>query len=173
MAKVGTCRNDGGHHGPLEADGYCSQACREAALHRQVEEIRAGIAARQAWIREELAGLDPLAARWRLRGDPPAEEAAELERGYQHLTVAHGYLERHQDWELLERLLTAVDQACAGHHWHREGRKDRFTLTVGPPDADRVVTRLAELARASPRKRPPAAAGAGLIARLKYPRERW
>jgi hypothetical protein len=56
MGEVGTCRNDCGHHGPLEADGYCSQACREAALHRQVEEIRAAIAARQAWIREELAG---------------------------------------------------------------------------------------------------------------------
>jgi hypothetical protein len=87
--------------------------------------------------------------------------------------VVHGYLERHQDWELLERLLTAVDQACAGHHWHREGRKDRLTLTVGPPDADRVVTRLAELARALAEE---AAAGGGWrwqVARLKYPRERW
>lgn len=173
MGEVGTCRNDCGHHGPLEADGYCSQACREAALHRQVEEIRAAIAARQAWIREELAGLDPLAARRRLGEILQAEEAAELERGYRHLTVVHGYLERHEDWELLERLLTAVDQACAGHHWHREGRKDRFTLTVGPPDADRVVTRLAELARALAEE---AAAGGGWrwqVALLKYPRERW
>lgn len=173
MGEVGTCRNECGNHRPLLPDGYCSQACREAALHRQVEEIRAAIAARQAWIREELAGLDPLAARRRLGEILQAEEAAELERGYRHLTVVHGYLERHEDWELLERLLTAVDQACAGHHWHREGRKDRFTLTVGPPDADRVVTRLAELARALAEE---AAAGGGWrwqVARLKDPRERW
>lgn len=98
------------------------------------------------------ARSSPASTRWPPGGGSgeilQAEEAAELERGYRHLTVVHGYLERHEDWELLERLLTAVDQACAGHHWHREGRKDRFTLTVGPPDADRVVTRLAELARA-------------------------
>ena len=135
MGEVGTCRNDCGNHRPLLPDGYCSQACREAALHRQAKEIRAGITAREAWIREELAGLDPLAAR--------------------------------------RRLLTAVDQACAGHHWHREGRKDRFTLTVGPPDADRVVTRLAELARALAEE---AAAGGGWrwqVALLKYRRKRW
>jgi hypothetical protein len=123
------------------------------------------------------ARSSPASTRWPPGGGSgeilQAEEAAELERGYRHLTVVHGYLERHEDWELLERLLTAVDQACAGHHWHREGRKDRFTLTVGPPDADRVVTRLAELARALAEE---AAVGGGWrwqVARLEYPRERW
>lgn len=173
MGEVGTCRNDCGNHRPLLPDGSCSQACREAALHRQVEEIRAAIAACQAWIRES----SPASTRWPPGGGSgeilQAEEAAELERGYRHLTVVHGYLERHEDWELLERLLTAIDQACAGHHWHREGRKDRFTPTVGPPDADRVVTRLDELARALAEE---AAADGGWrwqVARLKYRRKRW
>jgi hypothetical protein len=173
MGEVGTCRNECGQHGPLEPDGYCSQTCREAALHRQVEEIRAAIAAREAWIREELAGLDPMAAHQRLQEILQAEEAAELERGYRHLTVVHGYLEGDQDWELLERLLAVADEACAGHEWHRQGRKDRFTLTVGPPDADRVVARLAELVRALAAE---AAASGGWrwqVALLKYPRERW
>ena len=122
MGEVGTCWNECGNHRPLLPDGYCSQACREAALHRQVEEIRAGIAA----ARHGSARSSPASTRWPPDGGSgeilQAEEAAELERGYRHPTVVHGYLERHEDWELLERLLTAVDQACAGHHWHREGR---------------------------------------------------
>jgi hypothetical protein len=146
--------------------------CREAALHRQVEEIRAAIAARQAWIREELAGLDPLAAR-RLGEILQAEEAAELERGYWHLMVVHGYLERHEDWELLERLLTAVDQACAGPPLAPGRPQGPLHPDGRPPDADRVVTRLAELARALAEE---AAVGGGRrwqVALLKYRRERW
>ena len=173
MGEVGTCRNECGQHGPLEPDGYCSQACRDAALHRQVEEIRAAIAARQTWLREELAGLDPMAAHQRLQEILQAEEAAELERGYRHLTVIHGYLEREQDWELLERLLETMRGACVGRDAHCSTQKHRLTLTLGPPDDDLIVARLAELAHELGAE---AAAGGGWrwqVALLKYPRERW
>jgi len=80
VPEIGVCRNEAcGRHGPLQPDGYCSQACREAvAVRRQVEAIRAGMAARDAWIREQLAGLAPLAAAERLLEILQAEEAQEL-----------------------------------------------------------------------------------------------
>jgi hypothetical protein len=169
MDETGICGGCG-QLGPLQPNGYCSEPCRqEAAL---LESIRAGLAAREAWLREELAGLDPIAAHRRLWEILRAEEAAELAKGYRHLTVVHSYLERDRDWELLERLLTAIGEACVGHEWHRQGRKDRLTLTIGPPDADHVVTGLAELARKLGAE---AAAGGGWrwqVALLKYPRER-
>jgi hypothetical protein len=170
MHEEGICRNEGcGRPGPLLEDGCCSQACSEAAAVREhLERARA----REAWIRQQLAGLDPVAAGQRLEEIFQAEEAAELAAGCRHLSVIHGYLERAEDWKLLERLIAAIAGACVGHRWHRTGRNDRLTLTVGPPNADRVVAGLAELARELAEE---AAAGGGYrwqVALLKYPRER-
>jgi hypothetical protein len=75
--------------------------------------------------------------------------------------------------KLLERLLEAMRSACVGRNAHRTGQKHRLTLTVGPPDADQVVTQLATLARELAEE---AAAGGGWrwqVALLKYPREQW
>jgi hypothetical protein len=170
MREEGICRNEGcGRPGPLLEDGCCSQACREAVAVRE-HIVRAR--AREVWIRQQLAGLDPVAAARRLGEILQAEEVAELAAGSRHLSVIHGYLERAEDWELLERLVAAIEAACVGHRWHRTGRNDRLTLTVGPPDADRVVAGLAELARELAEE---AAAGGGYrwqVALLKYPRER-
>ncbi len=171
MREEGICRNQGcGRPGPLLEDGCCSQACREAiAVREHIQRARA----QQAWIRQQLAGLDPVAASQRLEEILRDEEAAELAAGCRHLSVIHGDLARAEDWELLERLITAIEAACAGRRWRRTGRNDRLTLTVGPPDADRVVAGLAELARELAEE---AAAGGGWrwqVALLKYPRERW
>src|SRR6266542_2648242 len=171
MREEGTCRNeDCRQPGPLLEDGCCSQVCSEAVAVRElIERARA----RGAWIRQQLAGLDPVAASQRLKEILQAEEAAELAAGCRHLTVIHGDLERAEDWELLERLIEVIEAACAGRRWRRTGRNDRLTLTVGPPDADRVVAGLAELARELAEE---AAVGGGWrwqVALLKYPRERW
>lgn len=170
MDEARICRNQGcGRPGPLLVDGCCSQACSEAVAVRELIE-RARV--RGAWIRRQLAGRSPVAALRRLQEILEAEEAAELATGCRHLTVIHGYLERHEDWELLERLLTAIRTTCAGHRWHRAGRNDRLTLTVGPPGADRIVTSLAELARELAAE---AAAGGGYpwqVFLLKNPQER-
>jgi hypothetical protein len=172
MGEVDTCRREGcGRPGPLREDGFCSETC--AQEHTLLERIRAGIAAREAWIREQLAGLSPEAAAERLGEILRTEEAIELAGGYRHLTVVHGYLERDKDWELLERLLDAMRAACAGRDAHHSSQKHRLTLTVGPPDADLVVGRLATLARKLAAE---AAADGGWrwqVAQLKYPRERW
>ncbi len=170
MREEGTCRNeDCRQPGPLLEDGCCSQVCSEAVAVRElIERARA----RGAWIRQQLAGLDPVAASQRLKEILQAEEAAELAAGCRHLTVIHGYLERDEDWELLERLLKAIRTACAGHRCPRTSRSDRLTLTVGPPNADRIVTSLAELARELGAE---AAASGGYrwqVALLKFPRER-
>lgn len=166
MREEGICRNEGcGRPGPLLEDGCCSHACSEAAAVRDAR-------AREGWIRQQLAGRDPVAAAQRLEEIFQAEEAAELASGCRHLSVIHGYLERAEDWDLLERLLAAIQDACGGHRWHRTGRSDRLTLTVGPPNADRVVAGLAELARGLAEE---AAAGGGYrwqVALLKYPRGR-
>jgi hypothetical protein len=169
MHEEGICRNEGcGRPGPLLEDGCCSQACSEAtAVREHIQRARD----RQARIRQQLAGLDPVAAAQRLEEILQAEEAMELAAGCRHLCVIHGYLERVEDWELLERLVAAIAVACAGHRWHRTGRHDRLTLTVGPPNADRVVAGLAELARELAEE---AAAGGGYrwqVALLKYPRQ--
>jgi hypothetical protein len=169
MHEKGICRDEGcGRPGPLLQDGCCSQACSEAvAVREHLERARA----REAWIAGQLAGLDQVAAAQRLQEILQAEEAAELAAGCRHLCVIHGDLERAEDWELLQRLLAAVQDACAGHRWHRTGRNDRLTLTVGPPNADRVVAGLAELARELAEE---AATGGGYrwqVALLKYPRE--
>ena len=170
MREEGICRHEGcGRPGPLLEDGCCSQACSEAAaVGEHIEQARA----REAWIRRQLAGLHPVAAAQRLEEIFQAEEAAELAAGCRHLSVIHGDLERAEDWDLLERLLAAIRDACAGRRWHRTGSNDRLTLTVGPPNADRVVAGLAELAREIAEE---AAAGGGYrrqVALLKYPRER-
>ncbi len=171
MHEEGTCRNEGcGRPGPLLADGCCSQACREAvAVGEHIEQTHA----RQARIRQQLAGLDPVAAARRLRELLQAEEAAELAAGCRHLTVIHGDLERAEDWELLERLIEVIEAACAGRRWRRTGRNDRLTLTVGPPDADRVVAGLAELAHELAEEAAAAGGWRWRVALLKHPRERW
>jgi len=175
MPESGVGRNEAcGQHGPLQPDGYCSQACREeAAVRRHVEAIRAGMAARDAWIREQLLGLAPLAAAERLREILQAEEAQELAGGYRHLTVVHGDLERDRDGELLERLLEAMRTACAGRDGHWTSHKHRFTLTVGPSDADQVVTRLAAPARELAEAAVAAGGWRWQVALVKHPRERW
>jgi hypothetical protein len=170
MREEGICRNEGcGRSGPLREDGCCSQACSEAvAIREHIQQVRA----REAWIRQQLAGLGPVAASQRLQEILHAEEAAELAAGCRHLTVIHGYLERHEDWELLERFLEAIRTACVGRRCPRTSRSDRLTLTVGPPDADQVVAGLAEVARELAEE---AAAGGGYrwqVALLRYPRDR-
>jgi hypothetical protein len=170
MDETGICEGCG-QLGPLQPNGYCSEPCRqEAAL---LESVRAGLAARQAWLRQELADLDPVAAHRRLWEILQAEEAQELAAGYRHLTVVHGYLEGDKDWELLERLLKAIRAACGGHNAHRTSQKHRLTLTVDPPDADKVVAGLAELARELGQEAAAAGGWRWQVFLLKYPREQW
>jgi hypothetical protein len=170
MRDDSTCRNDAcGRPGPLLENGCCSQACSEVlAVRDYIRRTRA----RQAWVQQQLAGLDPIVASRRLQEILLADEAAELASGCRHLTVIHGYLEHAEDWPLLEQLLQAIEAASAGYRWQRTSHHDRFTLTVGPPNADRVVAGLAELAH----KLADEAAAAGgyrwQVALLKYPRER-
>jgi hypothetical protein len=170
MREEGTCRNEGcGRSGPLREDGCCSQACSEAiAIREHIQQVRI----REAWTRQQLTGLGPVAASQRRQKLLHAEEAAELAAGCRHLTIIHGYLERAEDWQLLERLLEAIEAACAGHRWQRTGHHDRLTLTVGPPGAEQVVAGLAEVAHELAEE---AVAGGGYrwqVALLKYPRER-
>jgi hypothetical protein len=147
----------------------CSEACRQEAA----AEVLAAMEARAQWIREQLAGLDPIAAHQRLQQILAEEEAEELAAGVRRLTVVHGYLELDHEQALYGRLLRAIEDQCAGRGWSRTDRSDHFPLSVGRPDTDLLVTRLAdlacELASASGARR----GYRWQVCLLKYPRERW
>jgi hypothetical protein len=132
------------------------------------------MAARDARIREQLAGLAPLTAAERPLEILQAEEAQELAGGDRHLTVVHGYLERDEDGELLERLLEAMRR---GLRWARRAR-DQSEASVHHPDSRPARRRSGRHpARRPPRELAEEAAAAGgwrwQVALVKHPRERW